>query len=49
MGADAAEARGTLRFSLGHDSTSADIRAALDAIAPAVDRARSAGLTTVAS
>jgi cysteine desulfurase len=49
MGADAVEARGTLRFSLGHDSTSADVQAALEAIAPAVDRARSAGLTTVAS
>jgi cysteine desulfurase len=49
MGADAAEARGTLRFSLGHDSTATDVAAALDAIAPAVERARSAGLTSVAS
>ncbi|MFN2559864.1 MAG: cysteine desulfurase family protein [Jatrophihabitans sp.] len=49
MGADAVEARGTLRFSLGHDSTPADVAAALEAIVPAVDRARSAGLTTVAS
>jgi cysteine desulfurase len=49
MGADSVEARGTLRFSLGHDSTAADVTAALEAIAPAVDRARSAGLTTVAS
>jgi cysteine desulfurase len=49
MGADAAAARGTLRFSLGHDSTPADVAAAVEAIAPAVERARSAGLTSVAS
>jgi cysteine desulfurase len=49
MGAGPAEARGTLRFSLGHTSTAADVAAALDAIAPAVDRARAAGLTSVAS
>jgi cysteine desulfurase len=49
MGASAAEARGTLRFSLGHDSTADDVAAALDAIAPAVERARRAGLTSVLS
>jgi cysteine desulfurase len=49
MGAGHAEARGTLRFSLGHDSSEADVRAALDAIAPSVERARRAGLTSVAS
>ena len=49
MGASPAEARGTLRFSLGHNSTRDDVAAALDAIAPAVERARRAGLTSVAS
>ena len=49
MGAGPAEARGTLRFSLGHDSTAADVAAALEAIVPAVERARRAGLTSVAS
>jgi cysteine desulfurase len=49
MGAGPAEARGSLRFSLGHDSTPGDVAAALDAIVPAVERARRAGLTSVAS
>jgi cysteine desulfurase len=49
MGAGPIEARGTLRFSLGHASTEGDVAAALDAIAPAVERARRAGLTSVAS
>jgi cysteine desulfurase len=49
MGAGPAEARGTLRFSLGHNSTDADVAAALDAIVPAVERARRAGLTSVVS
>jgi cysteine desulfurase len=48
MGAGPTEARGTLRFSLGHTSTSDDVAAALDAIAPAVERARRAGITSVA-
>ncbi|MEV0185451.1 cysteine desulfurase family protein [Streptomyces sp. NPDC050625] len=38
-------ARGTLRFSLGHTSTEADVEAVAKAIGPAVDRARAAGLT----
>jgi cysteine desulfurase len=38
-------ARGTLRFSLGHTSTEADIDAVAKAIGPAVERARAAGLT----
>ncbi|MEU5213053.1 cysteine desulfurase family protein [Streptomyces sp. NPDC020742] len=38
-------ARGTLRFSLGHTSTSADVAALAEAIGPAVERARSAGLS----
>jgi cysteine desulfurase len=49
MGAGPAEARGTLRFSLGHASTAADVDAALDAIVPAVERARRAGVTSVVS
>ncbi|MCK2242249.1 MULTISPECIES: cysteine desulfurase family protein [unclassified Crossiella] len=44
MGADPAGARGSLRFSLGHTSTAADIAALGAAIGPAVARARSAGL-----
>jgi cysteine desulfurase len=47
MGASPAEARGSLRFSLGHDSSPADVEAALAAIGPAVERARRAGLTAV--
>ncbi|MEU7483448.1 cysteine desulfurase family protein [Streptomyces sp. NPDC042319] len=38
-------ARGTLRFSLGHTSTKEDVAALADAIGPAVERARSAGLS----
>ena len=49
MGAPATLARSSLRFSLGHTSTRADIDAVLDVIAPAVERARRAGLTTVVS
>jgi cysteine desulfurase len=49
MGAGAAEARATLRFSLGHDSTAEDIAIAVGALVPAVERARRAGLTSVAS
>jgi cysteine desulfurase len=43
MGADLARARGSLRFSLGHTSTEADVEAAAQAIAPVVERARRAG------
>ncbi|HEV7204772.1 MAG TPA: cysteine desulfurase family protein [Jatrophihabitans sp.] len=49
LGASPAEARGSLRFSLGHDSTTADVEAAVAAIVPAVERARRAGLTSVVS
>ncbi|MFP3966187.1 cysteine desulfurase family protein [Actinomadura fulvescens] len=45
MGADPARARGSLRFTLGHTSTDADVTALAEAIAPAVERARRAGLT----
>jgi cysteine desulfurase len=43
-GADAGRARSSLRFSLGHTSTDADVDAVLDVIAPVVERARRAGL-----
>ncbi|WP_132121096.1 cysteine desulfurase family protein [Actinocrispum wychmicini] len=45
MGMDAAAARGSLRFSLGHTSTMADVEALGAAIGPAVERARNAGLS----
>ncbi|HEV7628350.1 MAG TPA: cysteine desulfurase family protein, partial [Streptomyces sp.] len=41
-GADPSLARGTLRFSLGHTSTKADVEALAEAIGPAVERARNA-------
>jgi cysteine desulfurase len=37
-------ARGSLRFSLGHTSTRADVHALTEAIGPVVERARNAGL-----
>ncbi len=49
MGADPATARASLRFSLGHTSTEADVQALADAIGPVVERARRAGLTTARS
>ncbi|PZS14196.1 MAG: cysteine desulfurase NifS [Pseudonocardiales bacterium] len=49
MGASTAQARGSLRFSLGHTSTAEDVSAVLDAIGPVVERARRAGLTSVVS
>jgi cysteine desulfurase len=44
-GADPELARGTLRFSLGHTTTRDDVAAVAAAIGPAVERARSAGLS----
>ena len=44
MGADPKAARGSLRFSLGHSSTAADVKALTDVIGPVVQRARGAGL-----
>jgi cysteine desulfurase len=44
MGQAVERARGSLRFSLGHTSTQADVDALVDAIAPVVERARRAGL-----
>jgi cysteine desulfurase len=42
MGHDVARARGSLRFTLGHTSTAADIDELVAAIGPVVERARSA-------
>ena len=49
MGASPAQARGSLRLSLGHTSTQDDVDAVLEAIGPAVERAQSAGITSVLS
>jgi cysteine desulfurase len=46
MGADPASARGSLRFSLGHTSTDADVAATLAVLPAAVDRARQAALAS---
>ncbi|MFC9972185.1 cysteine desulfurase family protein [Spirillospora sp. NPDC127200] len=45
MGADPGRARGSLRFTLGHTSTEADVTALAEAIGPVVERARRAGLS----
>ncbi len=44
MGCCPEESRGSLRFSLGHTSTRADVDAVVSAIGPAVERARAAGV-----
>jgi cysteine desulfurase len=44
VGADAARARSSLRFTLGHTSTDADVDAVLEVIEPVVERARRAGM-----
>jgi cysteine desulfurase len=46
MGADPASARGSLRLSLGHTSTEADVDAALAVLPAAVHRARQAALAS---
>ncbi|PVZ14644.1 cysteine desulfurase family protein [Actinomycetospora cinnamomea] len=43
MGLDEDLARGSLRFSLGHNSTPSDVDAVVEAIGPVVERARRAG------
>jgi cysteine desulfurase len=43
-GADTDRARSSLRFSLGHTSTDADVDAVLEVIGPVVERARRAGM-----
>lgn len=49
MGCDDEQARASLRFTLGHTSTSADVDALVGAIGPVVERARAAGLTSRSS
>ncbi len=44
MGVDPVHARGSLRFSLGHTSTMAEVRELAEAIGPVVERARTAGI-----
>ncbi|MEU7477622.1 cysteine desulfurase family protein [Lentzea sp. NPDC042327] len=44
MGVEPAPARGSLRFSLGHTSTRADVEELAGVIGPVVERARTAGL-----
>ncbi|HET8561292.1 MAG TPA: cysteine desulfurase family protein [Marmoricola sp.] len=44
MGRSEERARASLRFSLGHTSTETDVDALVEAIGPAVERARAAGL-----
>ncbi|MFS8103171.1 cysteine desulfurase [Lentzea alba] len=44
MGVEPALARGSLRFSLGHTSTSEDVEKLASVIGPVVERARTAGL-----
>jgi cysteine desulfurase len=46
MGADPASARGSLRLSLGHTSTEADVDAALAVLPAAVQRARQAAMAS---
>jgi cysteine desulfurase len=46
MGCTEEQARSSLRFSLGHTSSRADIDALIDALGPAVERARRAGLVS---
>ena len=49
MGSSEEFARSSLRFSLGHTSTQADVDALVEAIAPVVERARNAALATEAN
>ncbi len=46
MGCDEEQARSSLRFTLGHTSGPADVRALSEAIAPVVERARAAGVAS---
>jgi cysteine desulfurase len=46
MGSDEERARGTLRFSLGHTSTEADVDALLAVLPAAVERAKRAGVVS---
>ncbi len=49
MGCDESRARGSLRFSLGHTSTAADVEALADVIGGVVERARRAGALATAA
>jgi cysteine desulfurase len=44
MGVDPVRARGSLRFSLGHTSTRAEVDELVEVIGPVVERARTAGI-----
>jgi cysteine desulfurase len=44
MGRSVEQARSSLRFTLGHTTTAADVDALVDAIGPVVERARAAGV-----
>lgn len=46
MGCDDEQARASLRFTLGHTSTTADVDALVEAIGPVVERASAAGLAS---
>jgi len=46
MGVDPADARGSLRLSLGYTSAAADVDAVLDVLRAAVARAREAALAS---
>jgi cysteine desulfurase len=48
MGSSEEFARSSLRFSLGHTSTEADVDALVAAIGPVVERARNAALSSKA-
>ena len=48
MGVDESLVRASLRFSLGHTTTDADVDAVATHIGPVVERARAAGLVNVA-
>jgi cysteine desulfurase len=47
MGADEDAARSTLRFTLGPDSTQADVDALINALPSAIDRAKRAGVPKI--
>jgi cysteine desulfurase len=47
MDVEPVAARSSLRFSLGHTSTAADVRAVAEAVGPVVERARRAGLVNL--
>jgi cysteine desulfurase len=46
MGCTDEQARSSLRFSLGHTTTAADVDALVDAIVPVVERAKAAGIAS---